>query len=128
MAEKEFKQKGIATFAGMNITAANVITLKFKLRYDEVLTSVQLLQGLNNDITIHAKLADRKPFNLGMFTIGGVNFDKDGNAVIPFKSRVENVNMDKICEMLGEEYIQLMFKAIIELPDPDEGGGEEWQD
>lgn len=128
MAEKEFKQKGIATFAGMTVSPVGVITLKFKLRYDEMITSVQLLQGLNNDITVHAKLADRKPVNLGMFTIDGIKFDKDGNAVVPFKSRVDNVNMDKICEIPGEEYVQLMFKAIIELPDPDEGGGEEWQD
>lgn len=67
--------------------------------------------------------------SLGIFTIGAVNFDKDGNATIPFKSLVDNVNLDNICMLVDEDYIQLRFQAIIELPDySEEGGGEEWED
>ena len=55
-------------------------------------------------------------------------FDKDGNATIPFKSLVDNVNLDNICSLVDEDYIQLRFQAIIELPDTSEGGGEEWED
>ena len=94
--EKKFKQKGIATFEGLNIGKNKTVQLKFKLRYDEILTSVELLQGLNNDITVHAKTATGNPMSLGIFTIGAVNFDKDGNATIPFKSLVDNVNLDNI--------------------------------
>lgn len=53
--EKKFKQKGIATFEGLSIGKNRTVQVKFKLRYDEILTSVELLQGLNNDITVHAK-------------------------------------------------------------------------
>ena len=124
---KELRQKGIATFNGITIGANKIITLKFKFRYDEILTSVNLLQGLNNDITVIAKCPDKKPKNLGLFTIGSINFDKDGNAVIPFKSLVDSVNLEDICSLVDEEYIQLMFKALIELPDPDQKEGEnEW--
>lgn len=127
--EKKFKQKGIATFEGLTIGKNKTVQVKFKLRYDEILTSVELLQGLNNDITVHAKTPSSDPMNLGIFTIGSVNFDKDGNAMIPFKSLVDNVNLDNICSLVDEEYIQLRFQAIIELPDNgDEGGGEEWED
>jgi len=66
--------------------------------------------------------------SLGIFTIGAVNFDKDGNATIPFKSLVDNVNLDNICMLVDEDYIQLRFQAIIELPDTSEGGAEEWED
>lgn len=128
---KELKQKGIAYFAGLTISPAGAVTLKFKLRYDEVVTSVNLLQGLNNDITITAKCPDKKPKNLGMFTIGAVNFDKDGNATIPFKSLVDNVNLGDICDLVDEEYVQLMFRAIIELPDSEveeKEGDDEWED
>lgn len=129
--EKKFKQKGVATFQGLSIGRNKTVQLKFKLRYDEILTSVELLQGLNSDITVHAKIGDDKPINLGIFTIGAVNFDKDGNATIPFKSLVDNVNLDNINSIIDEDYIQLRFMAIIELPDngtDSEGGAEEWED
>ena len=129
--EKKFKQKGIATFQGLSIGRNKTVQSKFKLRYDEILTSVELLQGLNSDITVHAKIGDDKPINLGIFTIGAVNFDKDGNATIPFKSLVDNVNLDNINSIIDEDYIQLRFMAIIELPDngtDSEGGAEEWED
>ena len=128
--EKKFKQKGVSTFQGLSIGRNKTVQLKFKLRYDEILTSVELLQGLNSDITVHAKIGDDKPVNLGIFTIGAVNFDKDGNATIPFKSLVDNVNLDNINSIIDEDYIQLRFMAIIELPDngSEEGGAEEWED
>lgn len=105
--------------------------VKFKLRYDELLTSVNLLQGLNSDITVHAKCGTGKAMNLGIFTIGAVNFDKDGNAMIPFKSLTDNVNLDNICSLVDEEFIQLRFMAVLELPDSsvtEKEGGEEWED
>lgn len=130
--ERKLKQQGIASFEGLSIGKNKTIQVKFKLRYDEILTSVELLQGLNNDITLHAKVPDKKPMNLGIFTIGAINFDKDGNATIPFKSLTDNVNVESICNLVDEELIQLRFQAIIELPDTSveesEGGAEEWDD
>lgn len=130
--ERKLKQQGIASFEGLSIGKNKTIQVKFKLRYDEILTSVELLQGLNNDITLHAKVPDKKPMNLGIFTIGALNFDKDGNATISFKSLTDNVNVESICSLVDEELIQLRFQTIIELPDTsveeNEGGAEEWDD
>ena len=120
MQERQLKQKGIATFEGLTISKSKTVILKVKLRYDEVITSINLLQGLNSDITVHAKVPDRKAMNLGIFTIGAVNFDKDGNATIPFKSMVQNVNLDNICSLTDEDYIQLRFMAVLELPQNEE--------
>lgn len=130
MAEKKFKQKGVATFEGLTIGKNKAVVVKFKLRYDEILTSVELLQGLNSDITVHAKAEDTGVMSLGMFTIGAVNFDRDGNATIPFKSLVDNVNLDNICKLVDKEYIQLRFSAIIELPDnsSESEDAEQWED
>lgn len=131
MAEKKFKQKGIAEFQGLSIGKNKTVQVKFKLRYDELLTSVNLLQGLNSDITVHAKCGTGKAMNLGIFTICAVNFDKDGNAMIPFKSLTDNVNLDNICSLVDEEFIQLRFMAVLELPDSsvtEKEGGEEWED
>lgn len=131
MSEKKFKQKGVAEFQGLSIGKNKTVQVKFKLRYDELLTSVNLLQGLNSDITVHAKCGTGKAMNLGIFTIGAVNFDKDGNAMIPFKSLTDNVNLDNICSLVDEEFIQLRFMAVLELPDSsvtEKEGGEEWED
>lgn len=131
MQERHLKQKGIATFEGLTISKSKTVILKVKLRYDEVITSINLLQGLNSDITVHAKVPDRKAMNLGIFTIGAVNFDKDGNATIPFKSMVQNVNLDNICSLTDEDYIQLRFMAVLELPqneeEQEEEEKEEWE-
>lgn len=115
--EKEMKLKSPVVFKGLSVSPAKVVTLKVSLRYDEIMTSINLLSGLNSDINIMAKIGDKKPCNLGTFTIGSISFDKDGNATVPFKSMVENVNLAVICNMVDEEYIQLMFKALLELPD-----------
>lgn len=131
MEKKRFKQKGIAEFQGLSIGKNKTVQVKFKLRYDELLTSVNLLQGLNSDITVHAKCGTGKAMNLGIFTIGAVNFDKDGNAMILFKSLTDNVNLDNICSLVDEEFIQLRFMAVLELPDSsvtEKEGGEEWED
>lgn len=129
--EKKIKQKGIATFNGLNVGTNKTVTVKFKLRYDEILTSVELLQGLNSDITVQAKTINSKPLNLGIFTIGSMNFDKDGNALITFKSLLDNVNLENICSLLEEDYIILRFMAVIELPDSsinESEKNEEWED
>lgn len=93
-----------------------------------MITSINLLQGLNSDITIHARLSGRKAVNLGLFIIGAVNFDKDGNATVQFKSMVENVNMDNISEIISfdpEDILQLKFLAVLELPDNSEEEGDD---
>lgn len=147
MSTKEMKKKGVATFEGMNISKAGLVTVKFKLRYDEILTSVGLLEGLNKDITVRAKVGGGKAKSLGLFTIGAINFDRDGNAVIPFKALAESVNLDNICDIVDEELIQLDFLSVFELPENsareleqkeeseetesegwDEGGEEDWEE
>lgn len=104
----------------MNISSSKVITLNVVMGYDEVITSIQLLQGLNSDITVFAKIGVGKPKSLGMFTVNGINFDRDGNAKVSLKSMVNNVELENITEVVSmekEEVLQLLFKTIIELPD-----------
>lgn len=118
MSDKTIKLKGISKFVGMNISANKIITLNVVMGYEEIVTSIQLLQGLNNDITVFAKLGIGKAKSLGMFTVNSVNFDRDGNAKVSLKSMVSNVELENIIEIIdNEEILQLLFKAIIELPD-----------
>lgn len=121
--EKEFKQRGVAEYKGLNVSASKIVTISFKFRYDEMITSINLLQGLNTDITVHARISGSKAKNLGIFTISGVSFDKDGNASVQFKSMVENVNLDNITDVISaddDDILQLQFLAVLELPDKEE--------
>lgn len=115
--EKKFEQKGVATFEGFAIGKNQIVTFKLKLRYDEVITSVNLLQGLNADITVLAKIPNAKVVSLGVFTVGGITFDRDGNAKVTLKSLVSSVNLDNICDIVEEEYVQIKFMAVLELED-----------
>lgn len=118
--QKKFQQKGLATFDGLSIGKKQTVQLKFKFSYDELITTVQLLQGLNTDITIIAKVNGSKPMNLGLFTIGDVKIDRDGNTLANFKSLVENVNLNNIMEIVDSDYIQVMFRALIEIEQKEE--------
>lgn len=115
--EKEVKLKGVSKYAGLNVSSSKVVTLTMVMGYEEIITSVKLLQGLNTDITVLAKVGIRKPVSLGIFTVNGVNFDRDGNAKISLKSMVDNVELNNIVKLIdNEDIIQLMFKAIVGLP------------
>lgn len=117
MKDKELKLKGISKYSGFSISPQKVVTLNMIMSYGDIVTSVSLLQGLHSDISVFAKLGLKKPAALGVFTINSVNFDKDGNAKVSLKSMLQSVDYDNIMDLiLCEDVIQLMFKAIIELP------------
>lgn len=116
----ELKQKGIVKFQGFNVASSKVVTLKVKLPFNEMVTSVKLLQSLNSDVTIHAKMDGSKAVSLGMFSISSVTFDKDGNATAQFKSMLENVDSENICSLADSEVTEMLFRAIIELPEKEE--------
>lgn len=113
--QKKIDKRGVATFKGINITQNKVVTLKFCLRYDEIGTSVGILPLHNTDVTVYAKIPDRKAFNLGFFTVDSINFDRDRNSVVTLKSLVQNVNIEEICEVIDSDMIQLRFLAVLEI-------------
>lgn len=117
MQEKEVKLKGISSYAGLSISASKVVTLNVNLEYSEIVTSVNLLQTLNSDVTVLVKLGLKKPVNLGVFTVNGIKFDKDGNSKVTLKSMIGSVDLDNIMDFVEcDDTTQLMFKSIIELP------------
>lgn len=118
MADNELKVKGVCSFGGLSIGKNKVVTLKVKLRYDEIVTSVNLMQGLHTDITVSARI-NGKVDRLGLFKVDGVVFDKDGNSVVTLKALIDQVELDNIVKlpMIDEEVdvFQILFKAVLEL-------------
>lgn len=122
MSKKEMKAKGVCEFQGFNVSAKNVAKLKVSMRYDEIVTSVNLMQALNTDIDVFARYGG-KVERLGMFKLDAITHDKDGNSKITVASMLDNVEFEKIMELAlysQSEITQILFKAVLEIEQKEE--------
>lgn len=93
---KRIEVKEIVKYAGHNLSANGSVNLTLKARYSELSNSIMLMQMLNNDVTIKAKVAGQKPMKLGVFRIKEVKIDGDGESVIKFNSLSDYVEMNNL--------------------------------
>ena len=75
---QKIKLKAVGKYHGHNIKPNKAVDLTLKLEYSELTKTVQMLQLLNENITIAAKVADEKPKVLGMYMVK--NIKKIGRA------------------------------------------------
>lgn len=118
--QKDMKVTGEASFKGMTISKARIVSIKFEMRYSEIVKSVNLMQGLHCDIDVFARYRG-KAHKLGMFKLDGVTFDRDGNSTISLKAMMEQVEIDEVASVVSmdpEEILNLRFSAVIELEGP----------
>lgn len=118
--QKDLKVTGEAGFKGMTISKARVVNVKFELRYSEIVKSVNLMQGLHNDIDVIARYRG-KAHKLGMFKLDGVTFDRDGNSTISLKAMIDQVEVDEVAAVASldpEEILALRFNAVLEIDGP----------
>lgn len=125
--EKEVKTKVVGKYNGHNVRANKSIDLDIICAYDQLPSYIQTVQYLNNDVEIIAKLPDEKPMKLGTFRVKSVNVGGDGEGKIKFNSMTDFVELDNIDSLIGSDYLQLMFKANIEIEEEEEDEhGDEW--
>ena len=123
------KIKQVVNYGGHNIKTNGSIDLTFKAKYDELTNSMQVLQLLNNDVVINAKLPGvKKPIALGMFRVKSVNFDGDGESTLKFNSIVDNVEMNNVNYIVCKEEFQVLMSAEVELEEDEENEDEEWEE
>lgn len=123
--------KAVAKYNGHTIGNNGNITLKLKCGYDEITNYVQLIQMLNNDVTIEVKYPEQKKFSLGIFRVGQIAIDHDGEGALTFKSTndfVEVDNLNKLITQNKDEMFQAFFMADVELEDDAEAGEENTDD
>lgn len=111
------KAKGVCEFQGFNVSAKNVAKLRVSMRYDEIVTSVNLMQALNTDIDVFVRY-DGKVERLGMYKLDSITHDKDGNSKITLSSMLESVEFEKVMEFAlfsESQIVQILFKAILEI-------------
>lgn len=107
--------KTFAYYNGHNVKPNGSINLTFKCEYSELSNSVQMLQMLNNDITVVAKIAsESKPIKIGSFRLKGVTIEDDGESKITFNSITDYVEIDNINKLISNEAFKLRCDAEVE--------------
>lgn len=112
--------KEIVSYKGHSIGANGNINVTFSAMYDQLTNSIQVLQLLNSDVKILAKLAGNKPVSLGVFTIKSVNFNANGESTIKFVSLTDYVEIDNLNSIISQENFQIKMESKIEVEDEKE--------
>lgn len=118
--EHHVEVKIVGKYNGHSVKANQSVDISFKTGYDQLANSVQLLQMLNNDVTIKAKVPDIKPFSLGSFRVQAVNISHDGESVIKFNSMADFTEVDNFSKLIGSEMVVLKVSADIEVEDSED--------
>ena len=124
----EVKVKEVVTYGGHSLKANGAVDFTLKAKYSELTNTIQVMQMLNNDVHIKAKVPGGKAMKLGSFRVKQIIVDDDGESVLKFNSLNDHVEMDNL-NMLPlndsdiKEFVVLM-EAEIEEEDEEEDGEE----
>lgn len=122
---KNIKVREVVKYGGHNISANGSVNLTLKASYSELPNTVQLLQLLNNDVTIKAKLPGCKAMKLGMMRIRDIKFDGDGESVVKFNGLTDYIEVDNLNSLVTSEEFAVAYEAEVELEDDGENESEE---
>lgn len=112
------KVKEIVKYNGHSLSANGSVNLSFKAMYGELTNTIKLMQMLNNDVIIQAKVGKNK-LKLGMFRIKDIRIGGDGESTIKFNGLSDYVEMDNLNELPlrdseSQEFPVLMFADVEE--------------
>ena len=123
------KVKEIVKYGGHNLSANGSVNLTLRASYSELTSTIQLMQMLNNDVNIKAKIPGEKVMKLGFFRIKDIRIDGDGESIIKFNGlndyiEMDNLNLLPVKGSENEEFAVLM-DAEIEIEEEGDEDGEE---
>lgn len=111
----DIKIKEVVNYSGHSVKKNGNVDLTFVASYDQMTKSIELLQMLNNNITIECRKPGEKIFSLGVFMVKSVYFDGDGETKIKFNSLDVNVEMNNINRLVTDEPFVIRMSASIDL-------------
>ena len=122
----KIKVKEIVSYKGHSISANGSVNFTVKAMYSQLTNTIKLMQLLNNDVIIKAKLPEEKPMKLGSFRIKQITVDGDGESSIKFNGvvdyiEVDNLNLLPLNNSESKEFT-VLFESDIEI---EEDAGEE---
>ena len=113
----QIKVKQLVEYNGHGLRANGSVDLNFKAKYSNLVNTIQLMQLLNNDITIKAKVSN-KVTRLGIFRIKNVVIDGDGESKIKLIRLSDYIEMDELNNLpLSNEDAKefyVMYEADVE--------------
>ena len=123
------KVKAMCSYGGHGIKMNGNVDLTMKSKYSEMPNYIQLIQMLNNDVTISVKTVDGA-FGLGVFRVKEIKVDHDGEGILKFNSLNDFVETDNLNRLItaGATTTEfgVTFEADIELEDSTEEDEEDW--
>lgn len=122
------KVKEVVEYAGHTLSANGNVNFTLKASYSELTNTIQLMQMLNNDVDIKARLPGDKPMKLGSFKIKQIVIDGDGESKIKFNSLNDYVEMDNLNVLPNNgadiKEFTVLLEAEIEIEEGDTNGEE----
>jgi hypothetical protein len=90
------KVKEVVQYGGHSLKANGSVDFTLKAAYSELVNTIQVMQMLNNDVTIKAKLTTGKVLKLGIFRIKQIVIGGDGESKIQFNGLSDYIEMDNL--------------------------------
>ena len=116
-------------YGGHSLSANGMVNVTFTAMYSELTKSLQLMQLLNEDVTVAAKLPNEKPMPLGTFRVHQLIVDDDGESKVKLRGMSEFVETDSLNSLplrnSDVPEFKVMFKADIESVEGDEEDDEQ---
>ncbi|MBQ9141151.1 MAG: hypothetical protein IJX63_05075 [Lachnospiraceae bacterium] len=83
-------------YGGHSLSANGSVNFTLKAQYSELPNTIQLMQMLNNDVSIKAKIPGGSPMKLGFFRVKQIVIDGDGESTIKFNGLNDYIEMDNL--------------------------------
>lgn len=90
------KVKEVVKYGGHSLSANGSVNFTLKAMYDELANSIKLMQMLNNDVSIKAKVPGQKAMKLGIFRVKQIIVDGDGESTLKFNGLNDYIEMDNL--------------------------------
>lgn len=90
------KVKEVVEYKGHSLSANGSVNFTLKAQYSELTKTIQLMQMLNNDVSIKAKVPGGSPMKLGFFRVKQIVIDGDGESIIKLNGLNDYIEMDNL--------------------------------
>ena len=90
------KVRQVVKYDGHSLSSNGSVNFKLRASYSELVNSIKLMQMLNNDVTIKAKIPGSKTMKLGIFRIKQIVIDGDGESKITLNGLNDFIEMDNL--------------------------------
>lgn len=111
---KNIKVKEVVVYNGHNLSANGSVNLTLNAMYSELVNTIKIMQMLNNDVIIKAKIPNEKPMKLGTFRIKQIVIDGDGESKLKFNSVSDFVEMDNLNQLPLNTDDNKLFTILLE--------------